>query len=44
MVHRLLSLASLEDGRGGLAQIDHKINIDPGRPSVLFRRQLCHIL
>jgi hypothetical protein len=23
--------------------IDHRISIDPGSPSVLFRRQLCHI-
>jgi hypothetical protein len=25
-------------------QIDHSISIDPGRPSVFFRLQLCHIL
>lgn len=28
----------------GVAQIDQSISMVPGRPSVLFRRQLVHIL
>lgn len=24
--------------------MDHRMSMDPGSPSVLFRRQLCHIL
>jgi hypothetical protein len=31
-------------GLSGDVQMDHRISIVPGRPSVLFRRQLCHIL
>lgn len=30
--------------RLGVVHIDQRINMVPGRPSVVFRRQLCHIL